>query len=225
MTEAESRAALAALVSARREDYAGLSRLIGRNPAYIQQYVKRGTPRRLAERDRQMLARYLGVPDAALGGPPVPTLKVVAAGKARARDPLVAVPRLAINASAGPGALDPDERMSAEIVFSAAYLRALGAGRPAALSLIRVRGNSMWPTLGDGDDILVDADDGASRLREGVYVLRVAEVLIVKRVTFAADGALLIRSDNSQEGADWSGADPADLAVIGRAIWMGRRLG
>ena len=48
----DPRALLERLIRERREDYAGLSRLIGRNPAYVQQYIKRGTPRRLSEGDR-----------------------------------------------------------------------------------------------------------------------------------------------------------------------------
>lgn len=47
------RAELARLIAERREDYAGLSRLLGRNPAYIQQFIKRGVPRRLSRRQRR----------------------------------------------------------------------------------------------------------------------------------------------------------------------------
>jgi len=57
MAEADGRAALARLITERGEDYAGLSRLIGRNAAYIQQFIKRGTPRRLAEPDRRISSR------------------------------------------------------------------------------------------------------------------------------------------------------------------------
>ncbi len=40
------------LIATRGEDYASLSRRLGRNPTYIQQFVKRGVPRRLSETDR-----------------------------------------------------------------------------------------------------------------------------------------------------------------------------
>src|SRR5918992_1375634 len=69
MAEAEARAALARLIRERGEDYASLSRLIGRNPAYVQQYIKRGSPKRLDEQDRRLLARYFGVPETLLGAP------------------------------------------------------------------------------------------------------------------------------------------------------------
>nr|WP_314471023.1 hypothetical protein [uncultured Sphingomonas sp.] len=38
-----------------------LSRSIGRNVAYVQQFVRRGTPRHLADRDRHTLAAILGI--------------------------------------------------------------------------------------------------------------------------------------------------------------------
>jgi len=66
MAETDGRVALARLIDERGEDYAGLSRLLGRNAAYIQQFIKRGSPRRLAESDRRILARYFGVEEALL---------------------------------------------------------------------------------------------------------------------------------------------------------------
>ncbi|RYE02476.1 MAG: phage repressor protein, partial [Sphingomonadales bacterium] len=85
------RAALAALMDQQRRSFAELSRVIGRNPAYLQQYLKRGTPRVLAEADRAMLARYMGVPEAALGG--------------RSAGNAIEVARIDVRASAGPGGL------------------------------------------------------------------------------------------------------------------------
>ena len=46
----DPRAALDRLLADKGIDYARLSQVIGRNPAYIQQYIKRGSPRRLPAR-------------------------------------------------------------------------------------------------------------------------------------------------------------------------------
>jgi len=226
MTDEGARNALDALIRARGEDYAGLSRLIGRNPAYIQQYVKRGSPRRLVEGDRRTLARYFNVPESLLGGPPEQETRIAPADDpgARRNADLIAVPRLTVGASAGPGALPAEERADAGMLFAPSLLRELGAGRPAALSLIRVAGDSMQPTLGSGDDILIDRDDNARRLRDGIYVLRIGDALIVKRVALKPDGGVAIRSDNPLS-PDIPDVDPAVLVVIGRVIWAGRRLG
>ena len=67
----EPRLVLERLCAERGEDFAGLSRMLGRNAAYIQQFVRRGVPKRLKEDERRKLARYFSVPEALLGGPPI----------------------------------------------------------------------------------------------------------------------------------------------------------
>jgi hypothetical protein len=216
MVESDPRAALQRLIEERGEDYAGLSRLLGRNAAYVQQYVKRGTPRRLAEEDRRLLARYFGVPEALLGGPGEPVEEA-------APPSLIRVSQLALSASAGPGALPAEERLQGHLAFDAAWLRRL-VGDPGRLSAIRVDGDSMRPTLSDGDDILVDASDAARRLRDGIYVLRRDDALLVKRLAVnPAAGRVAVLSDNP-EYPSWPDCDPAAIDVIGRVIWVGRRL-
>jgi phage repressor protein C with HTH and peptisase S24 domain len=214
MAQTDPRETLDQLIHQRGEDYAGLSRLLGRNAAYVQQYIKRGTPRRLAEDDRRLLARYFGVDEAILGGAP------------RKDDELVNVPRLDVDASAGPGALAAAERELGRIGFDSAWLRRLGlaGGSPGRLAVIRVDGDSMIPTLSDGDEILVDRDDDSARLRDGIYVLRTEGALIVKRLAIGPGGKLSVHSDNKTYPG-WSDLDPAAIDVIGRAVWVGRRLG
>ncbi len=146
-----ARHALAAAMERHGVDCAQLSRLIGRNPSYIQQYLQRGSPRQLAERDRALIAQFLNVTEGALGAP---------ARAASAHDAPVAVPRLDIAASAGGGGFAGGEAPVAHFGFDRDWLRQLGV-RAGALSLLRVRGDSMAPTLSDGDDIMVDGGDAA----------------------------------------------------------------
>ena len=214
MAEEDARAALQRLIEERGEDYAGLSRLLGRNAAYVQQYMKRGSPRRLAEDDRRLLARYFGVDEARLGGP--------AGGRERGLRP---VPRLDVGASAGPGAFAGDERVDSHIAFEPAWLKRVARGAPDQLSIIRVRGDSMAPTLDDGDDILVDRGDGAEKIRDGVYVLRADDALVVKRLAVdPAARTLTIRGDNPAYPA-WPDCDPGAVEIVGRVVWVGRRIG
>jgi len=201
------RAALEALIAETGTSLAALSQLLGRNAAYLQQYLVRGTPRLLAEADRALLARYFGVPEARLGGPEA--------------EGLVEVPRLDIGASAGPGGLVEGEarrRRGAE--FSPELLRALGV-RPEAASVIRVKGDSMAPTLEDGDEILVDRDRRRVEARGGVFVIRLDGELMVKRLRVGVGGIEVI-SDNP----DWETRIVAarDLDVIGRVAWLGRAI-
>lgn len=217
----DARTALERLIADRGENYADLSRLIGRNPAYIQQFIKRGTPRKLDEDDRRVLARYFGVSEQMLGGAAVPI--AAAAARMRSLPAVVAVPRLALGASAGGGTLDEDERAAGVMAFDAQWLRHLGVW-PQRVSIIRVDGESMAPTLSDGDDIMVDHDDDALRLRDGVYVLRLDGVLMVKRIAMGPlRGRFSVVSDNIHY-PDWADIDPALVDIVGRVVWTGRRL-
>lgn len=215
----DPRTALDRLLTERGVDYARISQVIGRNPAYIQQYIKRGSPRRLAEDDRARIAAYLGVPEAMLGGP---VQRV--ASPARARGPgMILVPKLAIGASAGAGASVDGEAVEGEVAFDPKWLRDLGAD-PRALSIIRVEGDSMAPTLDDGDDILVDGGDAAARLRDGIYVLRMDDVLMVKRVARApGQGRVSVISDNPHYRS-WDDLPMASVQLVGRVVWTGRRV-
>ena len=213
MRSEEARAALQRLIEERGEDYAGLSRLLGRNPAYIQQYIKRGSPRRLAEADRRLLARYFGIDESRLGG------------EGSEGSGLLPVPRLDVGASAGAGAFEGDERPLSHIAFDPAWLRRIARGAPDLLSIIRVTGDSMAPTLADGDDILVDRGDGAERVSDGIYVLRIDEALVVKRLAVnPAARTLSVRSDNPAYPG-WPDCDPAAVDIVGRVVWTGRRVG
>jgi len=61
-SEREARARLQEFVREKRSSFAALSRLIGRNAAYLQQYATRGSPRHLDEPDLRKIAEFLGIP-------------------------------------------------------------------------------------------------------------------------------------------------------------------
>lgn len=203
----------------RGDSSVALSRMLGRNAAYVQQFIKRGVPRKLDEEDRRTLARYFGVAEAMLGGPvevPVPV-------SARRRSGLIAIPQLAVGASAGPGALPDSERVEAWLGFDAVWLRRLTA-TPDQVSAIRVEGDSMMPILSDGDDILVDRGDAGDRLRDGIYVIRIDDALNVKRLAINPAGrSVTVRSDNAAYPS-WPDVPAARIDVIGRVIWVGRKV-
>lgn len=227
MDAATVRRALDDLIRASGEDYASISRLLGRNAAYVQQFIKRGVPRKLDEDDRRVLALHFGVSEAVLGGNSarVGRLGPSERGGKPNLDEYVLVPYLNVGASAGPGALtDAEERAESALAFQGRWIRSICSGDPDMLSVITVQGDSMAPTLGDGDPILVDRMDAAERLRDGIYVLRADDTLLVKRLSRnPMNGALRVRSDN-EAYPDLDECDPASIDIIGRVVWVGRRL-
>ncbi|MEH6715267.1 MAG: S24 family peptidase [Parasphingorhabdus flavimaris] len=192
--------------------------MLGKNPAYIQQYIRRGSPRKLDENDRRRLAEFYGVEEDVLGAP---KQRAAGQGGRGASSALLRIRQLQVGASAGPGSLADDE-YAESMGFGPKWLRRLGLD-PADLSLIAVDGDSMHPTLGDGDDIMVDHSASSRPLRDGIYVLRMDDVLLVKRVAMGPSGKLSIRSDNPQY-PDWDDVSPESVNIIGRVVWTGRRL-
>lgn len=213
----DPRARLVALASEKGVGLSALSALIGRNQAYLQQFVKKGSPRKLEEGDRRTLARFFGVNESELTGCEEISSITVSAGKPSS--PWVDVPRLALDASAGPGATAGAEAPFGQFRYGRDWLRAQGFS-PAQLSVIAVAGDSMIPTLHDGDEILIDRTP--SHARDGVHVVRVGDSLLVKRLVFERPGQVRVISDNRSY-------DPYDLpldevAIIGRVVWKCGRI-
>ncbi|HYX47988.1 MAG TPA: S24 family peptidase [Sphingomicrobium sp.] len=211
----DPRLVLERLCAERGEDFAGLSRMLGRNPAYIQQFVRRGVPKKLKEEERRRLARYFSVSETLLGGPPETE---------QAQGGLVSVNRHPVRVSAGPGAVVIEELGKPYFAFDERWLKGLTASRPSSLSIVQVEGDSMAPTLNAGDEILVDLGDGIERLRDGIYVLRIDDAVVVKRLALNPMGRrATVQSDNPAY-PDWPDCSLDDIKPIGRVIWAGRRI-
>jgi repressor LexA len=188
MEATDPRMALDRLVEASGESYAALSRMLGRNAAYLQQYVKRGTPRLLPERDRKLLASYR---------------------------------RLDIAASAGPGGLAEDDRLLGSEMFDPRLLASLSVQADES-AVLRAQGDSMSPTIEDGDSMLIDERDRRIVSRSGIFVIRMDGGLMVKRVAKAGE-RIAVTSDN----ADFPPIPlrgPEEIEVLGRVVWLSRAL-
>ena len=136
----------------------------------------------------------------------------------------VQIPRYEVAASAGGGSLIHSEQIVDHLTFRADWVKnALGVP-VSSLVLINVKGDSMEPTLSNGDVILIDMsksgfDDNA------IYVLRLNGTLLVKRVKRNFDGSVLVSSDNPMYPPDIIKGDLVEtLNVVGRVVWCGRRM-
>ena len=210
------RSRLLALAEERQVSLSRLSRLIGKNPSYLQQFVRKGSPRKLEEGDRGTLARFFGVAEAELGA----AQEKYDDHPANSGKPLwVDIPRLPLHASAGPGSEVGGEGAVGSFRFSQRWLRDQGL-QPDRLSAIAVRGDSMEPTLRDGDEILVDTS--LRTLRDGIHVVRLDGGLLVKRLEVARPDRIALLSDNAAYRP--IECSPDEVEVIGRVVWKGGRL-
>ena len=207
----DPRERLSELAREARTSLSALSRMIGRNSSYLQQYISKGSPRKLEEEDRRRLADFFGVGEAELGGREEKSF--------RDRGEWVEVPRIALEASAGPGATAAQEIPFDAFRFSRRWLRENGL-EPAQLSAIRVMGDSMDPLLRDGDEILVDRTPRP--FREGVHVVRLGEALHVKLLQAVPPDRLhLISQNQAYEPVEVA---MIDVDVVGRVVWKGGRI-
>lgn len=211
MDDLTIRQALDRAIRARGETYASVSRALGRNPTYVQQYIRRGVPRRLESDDRRAAARLLGLPETALGGDEATAQVHPTPAAALSAYDYVLVPGL----DAGGDPLG--------FAFQAGWVRALASRGADRLVVVRMAGDSMQPTLHAGDQLLIDTADSLGRLRDGLYALRIGDEIIVKRLGVRPGARhVTVVSDNIAYPA-WPGCDPAELGVIGRLVWAGRR--
>jgi phage repressor protein C with HTH and peptisase S24 domain len=211
----DPREKLSELAQQKGSSLAALSRMLGRNSSYLQQYITKGSPRKLEEDDRRKLAQFFGVAESELGGREESSYT----SPVQSLSDWVEVPRLPLEASAGPGALSAEEIPFDAFRFSRRWLREQGLV-PAMLSSIRVMGDSMDPLLRDGDEILVDRTPRA--FREGVHVVRLGEALHVKLLqAVPPDRLRLISKNEAYEPVDVA---MADVDVVGRVVWKGGRL-
>lgn len=220
------------LVADHDTNLAEVSRAIGRNHAYLQQYVKRGIPRKLPEDVREALADHFGygvqpnhfkpVPAHVDQKPVAPTSggEIIEIG---GRD-YAMIPVFDLRLSAGPGAWlgDDGEPMFCE-PHRHDWLRSVTNAPIGSLIIARVDGDSMEPTLRNGDHVLLDLTRSKPS-RDGIYGLRWGDDLMVKRISVdMRNGLLSILSDNSAYRT-YEDVDPNDVAVIGRVVWLGRQV-
>ena len=138
------------LIAQNRSNLRMASLAIGRNAAYLHQFIHRGTPRVLAEDDREALAKHLGCSPEEIkhGQPP--------SGEARPQPPPAgpravpmgysAVPEIDVRAAAGPGAWNEEvEQTKATWLLADPLIRHEFQARPEDLRMITVAGDSMEP--------------------------------------------------------------------------------
>jgi phage repressor protein C with HTH and peptisase S24 domain len=214
------RALIASELERRDMDMATLSREIGRNHAYIQQYLERGVPKELTERTRARIAATLGIEESRLlssqvakrsGSPLAQPSQIRTVGEYNA---LVA---------AGGGITLDEEEKTGEWPLPRAYLEEMHLSR-GSLAVVPVKGDSMEPTLRSGDRVLIDMGD-KNVSQGGLFVLWDGNGRVVKRVERvpgAKPPTLALISDNPLHSKYQVAA--MEVEIVGRVVWAARRL-
>ena len=127
-----------------------------------------------------------------------------------------------IESAAGAGATVHDEHVLTKVNFPARWLFERGL-RPSSCRFIRVRGESMEPTLPDGSLILVDLATEHPKSNK-IFVIRTGDELIVKRLVKDTKVGWLLESDHPQRSLWPTQLWPNDADIVGEVRWVGRNL-
>ena len=127
--------------------------------------------------------------------------------------------------SMGGGAIvEDEERVGRDFHFRRAWIRDRLRAAPSMLRVMAVHGDSMTPTLNDGDVILVDMNQ-RSPIPPGIFVLHDGMGLVAKRlehVPMSDPPRVRIISDNSRYTPYEGTAD--EVNIVGRVRWYGREM-
>lgn len=148
-------------------------------------------------------------------------LLAAASKNLRSERDLINLPAYEVRASAGYGATVSTEAVVEQIAFDRSFLADLGAS-PERCTIIWAHGDSMQPTIPDGSILVVDHSQ--TDVRNGcIYVINVADDLLVKRARRRLDAALELVSDNAMYPPETVSADRLDqLRVVGRVVYFCR---
>ena len=129
------------------------------------------------------------------------------------------VAQIDLAVAAGGGAEAEDETVTERLTFRLDWLKSHGLD-PSQCTVVKVQGESMEPTLPEDSAILVDRARRRRRVG-GIFVVRTADGVVVKRAGKDEAGRWLLLSDHpAWEPAPW----PADAEVLGEVKWMARTL-
>ena len=131
------------------------------------------------------------------------------------------VPQYKVEASAGGGSLVDVESEIGKLAFRRDWLQQKGLSAKD-LVIIRIRGDSMTPTIRSGSMVMVDTRQDRFK-DDGIYVLLIDGHLVAKRLQLDIQGnGIHIRSDNPAYGPQHlSKAQAESLNIVGRVVWAG----
>lgn len=208
------------------------SSVLGKNSAYLHQYINKGSPVRLPEQQRKKLAALLNIPeqeltDIPLSAPIVPPHlsgvnmvadKITSAVSSFFKKPLpdtVGIEMLNVSACCGAGIDNLSENVVGIWQMPLMDFKAISQSAPDFIKIVKAVGDSMAPTINDGDFVFVDVSN-QSMGSDGVYCLSSETGLSIKRLQNNFNGEIIIKSDNKDY--DSLSFKIGDIRILGRVV-------
>lgn len=209
MSQEEIRKKLDNFIKDRCLSYREVSHAIGRADQYIQQYIRYGLPAKLKAEERQALARFLDIDEQELSDIPLykPTLKKLPNA--------INIDMLDVTACCGSGNEVASEPVIGTWQMPLVDFNAMSLTSPDNIKIIKAVGDSMTPTVQDGDYVFVDISNQYIT-SDGVYVLRLPTGLSIKRIQNGLSGDVTVRSDNPAYSPISAKLD--EIRILGRVV-------
>lgn len=238
------RVLLATLIEERAIDMKSLSRQIDRNDTYIQQYLKMGKPLHLKEPERVKLAEILNIDEVSLGAPlrsrsresrsPSPDVATIGEVTGRRGVPDDAIPEVLLTAGLGAGQMSiitevahKDGRTyAAEEVrdwwrLPDWLLRSRFNARPQHVACFPAEGDSMEPTIRNGDVVFVDLRHRVPS-PPGLYALATpfggVEVKRLEVISVVGEDPIRIRVQSDNPHHKPNERTLGEIAIVGRVL-------
>lgn len=183
---------------------------IGKNVAYLHQFINKGSPVELPEEQRIKLANLLEVDEQELTDKPL--FRSLFKNK---KSNIANIDMLDVSACCGDGNENDLETVVGAWQLPLVDYNAMSLSAPENIKLIKAVGDSMTPTVSDGDYVFVDISNQSIN-SDGVYVLRLPTGLSIKRIQNSLTGDVIVRSDNP--AYEPLTAKLGEVKILGRVV-------
>jgi len=191
------------LIQEKGKNYRSLSLAIGKNEAYLHQYINKGSPIRLPEEQRRKLASLLDVDEQELTDIKLPKIISVQAGCLKSNLIEMISP-------------DSEQKSVGFLSLPDSDYSAITRTSSDMVKMLRINGDCLSPTLKDGDYILADFST-QSFLMDGLYVVSLAGNLLIRRIQQISSSEFLLISDNSNYKSVT--VSSKKLSIVGKVIF------
>ena len=138
-------------------------------------------------------------------------------------DDYVLIARYDPTTDAGRETLSTEGRHFADTAFRADWLGELTRTPANQLAMVTMKGDSMAPTVTEGDQLMVDLTQWSPGT-DGIYVIRQGDHILVKRLTADPMRQQIVMSTDNPAYASLAPLAPSEVDLLGRVIWIGRRV-
>lgn len=204
MNADQVRTHIARLIKEKGKNLRSLSLAIGKNEAYLHQFIHKGSPVRLPEEDRRKMADILDIDEQELTDITLPNTPANSLRHAKT----ALIEMISSNIVSG---------TSGYFSFPLADFANMTSAAPEAVKIIRQIGDFMAPTLKDGDYIMTDISQSAY-VGDGLYLINLSNTLTVRRLQKINEKEFFILSDNANYKSITVKAK--EITIAGKVVYV-----